>query len=249
MGIGPGGLDHLTPLARRYLSLCDTVVGYTRYVELIRPLVGDKSILTSGMTQEVERCMEAVGLAGAGRRVCMVSSGDSGIYGMAGPLLEIALRDSAYLEGRYTIEIVPGIPAFVACADLLGAPLMHDFAVISLSDILTPWDVIERRIETALEGDFVIVFYNPRSSKRRTQIIHAMEIVSTYRDGSTPVGIVRNATREAQEVIITSIKDFERHLEGIDMVSTLIIGNSNTYTKQGRLITPRGYRIDEPKSP
>ncbi len=215
------------------------VVGYTRYVDLVKPLVKEKNVFSTGMTHEVERCRKAIDLALAGNTVSVISSGDSGIYGMAGLILEIAFSEG--IKGL-SIEIVPGIPAFVSAAAILGAPLMHDFASISLSDLLTDWGRIEERIEAAVRADFVMIFYNPKSSKRKEGLARAIEIVRRYRDDGTPAGIVRNATRTGQEVIVTSVGEFHGHYDKVDMLSIVIIGNSQSYAGQGRIITPRGYK-------
>jgi len=218
-------------------------VGYTRYVDLLSPLTGGKEVFSTGMTHEVERCRKAIELAAGGRKAAVVSSGDSGIYGMAGLVLEI-LSSGGGKEagGRVTVEVIPGVPAFVSAASILGAPLMHDFASISLSDLLTPRELIERRVEAAGAGDFVIVFYNPKSSKRTEGIKRAVGIVRKYRDADTPVGIVRNAAREGEETRITTLGNIEDLYEMIDMLTVVIIGNSKTFVSGSRMITPRGYR-------
>jgi precorrin-3B C17-methyltransferase len=239
VGIGPGGSKELTGRARDVLSKVDTVVGYTTYLKLLSSLIEGKEVYSTGMTEEVQRCRKVIELAGSGRSVALVSSGDSGIYGMAGLLLEL-VNDRG--GANFHIEVVPGVPAFVSAASVLGAPLVHDFASISLSDLLTPWDKITRRIEGAAKADFVIVFYNPRSSKRTTQLPMAVEIVGRYREGNTPVGIVRNASREGEEVRITTLAGLNKHYESIDMSTIVVVGNSATYVAGGRMITPRGYR-------
>jgi len=212
------------------------VVGYTRYVKLVEPLVEGKELFTTGMTHEVERCEKAIKMARDGRVVTIVSSGDAGIYGMAGLILQLA-GDSGV-----EIKIVPGVPAFVAASALLGAPLMHDFASISLSDLLTEWALIERRLEAAAEADFVIALYNPKSSKRVEGLAKAVEIIARHRGPDTPVGVVRNATREGEEVLLTTIGGLPGHYGNIDMLTVIIIGNSATFVANGKMITPRGYR-------
>lgn len=184
----------------------------------------------------MERCQKAIDLAMSGEKVSIISSGDPGIYGMAGPILEF-LQSTDNIK----IEVIPGVPAICAAASLLGAPLMHDFCAISLSDLLTPWGLIERRIDAATSAGFVIGLYNPKSSKRIMQIERAREILLKYRDPKTPVGIVRDAGRKGEEVVITNLKDMLDHK--IDMVTILIVGNSETFIKYGRMITPRGYKI------
>lgn len=211
-------------------------MGYTRYVSLIEPLVGGKEKFTTGMTHEVERCEKAIELARSGRRVAVVSSGDAGIYGMAGLILQLA--NGSGVE----IEVVPGVPAFVAASALLGAPLMHDFASISLSDLLTEWSTIERRIEAAAEAGFVIALYNPKSSKRVEGLAKAVEIISRHRDAKTPVGVVRNATRDGEDVVLTTLGEISACYDRIDMLTIVIIGSPATFASEGRLITPRGYK-------
>ena len=214
-------------------------MGYTRYVELVRPLIGGKEVFSTGMTHEVERCEKAIALAKEGKLVAVVSSGDSGIYGMAGLIFELLSGDNSV-----EVEVIPGVPAFVAAASLLGAPLMHDFASISLSDLLTDWALIETRLDSAAKADFVIALYNPKSSKRVEGLGRALEVIGRHRDGSTPVGIVRNASRKGEEVIMTTLKEAPSFAEKIDMLTILIIGNSSTFSAGGRLITPRGYRLE-----
>lgn len=186
------------------------------------------------MTEEISRCKKALELAGNGETVVVVSSGDPGIYGMAGLILELNQKEPV------DVDIIPGVSAANAAASLLGAPLSHDFAVISLSDLLTPWEVIEKRIKCAAEGDFVIAIYNPKSKKRVDQIIKTRDIVKEYRLGTTPVGIVTNAYRDKQSIVISSLDNFTD--EEINMLSIIIIGNSQTVLHKNKLITPRGYQ-------
>jgi precorrin-3B C17-methyltransferase / cobalt-factor III methyltransferase len=239
VGIGPGGPEHLTERAVAAIAGSNWVVGYTRYIDLVRPLVKEKNVFSTGMTHEVERCRKAIDLALDGNTVSVVSSGDSGIYGMAGLIFEIAFMENVK---DLRIEVVPGIPAFVASAAILGAPLMHDFASISLSDLLTDRAKIEERIEAAVRSDFVIILYNPKSSKRREGLERAIDIVRRYRGENVPVGIVRNATRSGQEAIVTSVGEFGGYYERVDMLSIIIIGNSQSFAGEGRIITPRGYK-------
>jgi precorrin-3B C17-methyltransferase len=240
VGIGPGGNNELTGRAMEVLSGVGAVVGYKTYIELLSPLIKGKEVYSTGMGKEVQRCREAVRLAASGRTVALVSSGDAGIYGMAGLVLEL-VNDSGG-DPNFRIEVVPGVPAFVSAASVLGAPLMHDFASISLSDLLTPWETIARRIEGASKADFVIVFYNPRSTKRTTQLPKAVEIVGRCREGTTPVGIVRDASRKDEESMVTTLEGLKKHYESIDMSTVVFIGNSETYVAGGRIITPRGYK-------
>lgn len=225
--------------AKEALTSADAVVGYTRYVSLVKGLIEGKEVFSTGMTHEVERCKKAIELAREGKKVAVVSSGDAGIYGMAGLILELLNE-----EDKTAVEVIPGVPAFVAASSLLGAPLMHDFASISLSDLLTDWAVIEARLEAAARADFVIALYNPKSSKRVEGLGRAFDIIGRFRDGSTPVGMVRNATREDEEVIVTTLKDAPSFVDKIDMLTILIIGNSSTFSANGRIITPRGYRLE-----
>jgi len=229
----------MTAGALEALGQAEVIVGYHVYIELIRSLIGSRAVVSSGMTQELERCREAVRLALAGRRVAVVSSGDPGVYGMAGLVLEVLHQ--AAPESRMPVQVIPGVTAATAAAALLGAPLMHDFAVISLSDRLTPWDLIARRLEMAAGGDFVTVLYNPRSHGRRSQLQQAGEIFLKHRPPETPVGVVRNAGRGGEEVWVSSLQKFAGL--PVDMLSTVIIGNSRTRVLSGRLVTPRGYQI------
>lgn len=211
------------------------VVGYGLYLSQVEFLLEGKETFTSGMRREIDRAQKAIDLALEGKRVAVVSGGDPGIYGMAGLILEM-------LEPYdLTLEVVPGITAANAASALLGAPLMHDFAVISLSDLLTPWEVIEKRLKAAGEGDFILVIYNPASRKRRWQIERTREILLEYRQGKTPVGIVKNSFREDQEVVICTLENMLEN--SVDMSTTLVIGNSQTYRRGNHIITPRGYKI------
>lgn len=243
VGLGPGSRDMMAPRALQVLQTCDLVIGYRLYIEQIQDLLTDKDVHVSDLTQEVERAKLAVQQARAGRRVCIVSSGDTGIYGMAGLVLDIfsssvkEASESVSLEPE--VEVVPGISALNAAAALLGAPLMHDFAIISLSDLLTPWETIAKRLSAAGAADFVIVLYNPISRKRHWQLGEARRLVLESRSATTPVGLVRNAYRPGQQVSITTLEDLCHH--EIDMFTTIIIGNSCTYFKKGLMITPRGY--------
>ena len=237
-GIGPGSLEYISPRARHAIETCDVVVGYSTYIELIGALIEGKKIISTGMMREADRCRAAVDSAVDGASVVVVSSGDAGIYGMAGLVLEMILE--LPIEKRPTVEVIAGISAVQASAAILGAPLTHDFAVISLSDLLTDWNVIERRIECAAKGDFVIAFYNPKSHKRVTQIERAREIILNFRAESTPVGIVRNAGRDNQSKTISTLVSFTR--ETIDMFTLVIVGNSQTFVKDGFMITPRLYQ-------
>lgn len=239
VGLGPGSLEDMSIRAKQAIDEAEVIVGYKTYVNLIKNLLNDKEVIDTGMMQEIDRCQAAVNEALKGRRVAVVSSGDPGIYGMAGLVMELAMKHDINI--RPEVIIVPGISAVSAAASVLGAPLMHDFAVISLSDLLTPWNVIEKRIHMAAEGDFVTAIYNPKSMRRTSQIGAVQKIMLNIRPADTPVGIVTNASREGQTAVISTLKDFLK--EEIDMFSLVIIGNSQTYVKDGRMITPRGYVI------
>lgn len=243
VGIGPGGLNHMTFEAREAVEKADVVVGYKTYLEFIEPLLSDKEVVSSGMMREVERCSEALAIAATGKTVALVSSGDAGIYGMAGLALELADAPGDGAPSPYPgveIVIVPGVSAVQAAASVLGAPLMHDFAVISLSDLLTPLDTIRQRLHAAAAADFVVALYNPRSKGRVTQIEEARAILIAARGPQVPVGIVRNACRDGEERIITTLGEMLTH--PIDMFSIVIIGNASTrLSDDGRIVTPRGY--------
>ncbi len=235
MGTGPGDLDYLIPAARRELENAEVVVGYRTYLELIAEIIDGKETIASAMMQEVDRVGQALDMAEQGRHVVLVSGGDPGIYAMAGLVYELAgVRNS-----RVEIRVVAGIAALNSCAERLGAPLMHDFAAVSLSDLLTPWEVIEKRIKAAAEADFVLVIYNPRSKKRDWQLTRAIEILAAVRAPTTPVGMVRGATRKDEQVSITTLETFNP--ADADMQTTVLVGNSTTFVSNGKMITPRGY--------
>ncbi|MFZ5643979.1 MAG: precorrin-3B C(17)-methyltransferase [Bacillota bacterium] len=239
VGIGPGSPDLLSPRAQKALQEAGVIVGYKTYINLLGNVIDGKEIISTGMTREKERSAAAIKKACEGNDVAFVSSGDPGVYGMAGLVLEMLDRDG--LAGEVDVEIIPGITSATATAARLGAPLMHDFAVISLSDLLTPWEVIEKRLHSAAKGDFVIVLYNPASHKRVSQIRRAREILKEYKPGSTSVGIVRNTDREDEEAVITDLDNMINFK--IDMLSTVIVGNSNTRKLGVFMVTPRGYNI------
>ncbi len=239
VGLGPGSMEQMTPRARKAIEEAQVVAGYTTYIKLIEPLLKDKEVIGTGMMQEVDRCKLAVKTAAEGKDTVMVSSGDSGVYGMAGLILEIV---ETYPEDtRPQVEIIAGLSAVNAAASVLGAPLMHDFAVISLSDRLTKWDLICKRLDCAAQADFVIALYNPKSKTRVKHIEEAREILLRHKDPSTPVGIVKNAARPGEEKILSTLENFTK--EDIDMFSLVIIGNSKTYIKDNWMITPRGYNV------
>jgi precorrin-3B C17-methyltransferase len=229
------------------LTACDTIAGYTTYIDLIQPLVGGKQVISTGMTREVDRVEAAIGAALRGSSTAVVCSGDAGIYAMAGLVLEICQKRSMALTPKENkensqilqIEIVPGIPALAAGAALLGAPLTHDFAVISLSDLLTPWETIAQRLAAAAQADFVIVIYNPKSRRRQAHLARACEIIGRYRGPDTPAGIVTGASRSNQRVQVTTLAELPQ--AEVDMQTILFIGNSTTSTYEGFMVTPRGY--------
>jgi len=237
VGIGPGSLDGMTMSVRRAIEGSDVVVGYDSYLDLIRPLCAGKVIIAGGMGLEVERCEAALREALVGRTVSLISSGDAGIYGMAGLVLEIAHKKG--IEHPEAIVIVPGIPAFVAAAALVGAPLMNDFASISLSDLMNPWEKIEKRLSAAASGDFVTCLYNPQSKKRTTQIKKAREIFLKHRAPDVPCAVLRNIARQGQTVELTTLDKLLAHK--IDMLSLVIIGNSETKQMGNWMVTKRGY--------
>lgn len=239
MGIGPGSLDDMTPRARQAIAAADLIVGYDTYLDLIKELLIGKATIGTGMMQEIDRCQAAVDQAIAGKHVAVISSGDPGIYGMAGLILELV--DKQPVANRPEVTVIPGISAVSAAAAVLGAPLMHDFAVISMSDLLTPWEVIEKRIEMAAAGDFVIAIYNPKSVKRTSQIETVRAITLKHRGPDTPVGIVHHATRDKEAMTLSTLNQFTH--EYIDMFSLVLIGNSQTYVADGKMVTPRGYRL------
>ena len=239
IGLGPGSLDDMTPKALKAIQQAEVVAGYNTYIKLIETLLEGKKVIGTGMMQEIDRCSLAVESAVGGKNTIVVSSGDSGVYGMAGLVLEIVLKYKK--EERPEVEIIAGISAVNASASILGAPLMHDFAVISLSNLLTPWELIKKRVECAAQGDFVVALYNPKSKKRVQNIDEAREIMLKYKSPDTPVGIVNNASRPNQAKAISTLRDFTK--EDINMFSMVIIGNSKTYVKDGYMITPRGYEV------
>jgi len=245
VGTGPGSIKHLTEAAREAIAASSSIVGYNNYIEPIKSLIDGKQVISTGMMQEVERCRVAIQLARSGETVALVSGGDAGIYGMAGLVFELIEIDgqpsgSNGIDSTPEICVIPGISAIQAAASSLGAPLMHDFAVISLSDLLTPWNLITSRLEAAARGDFVIVIFNPRSKSRVTQIEDARRIILAARSPETPTGIVRNACREGEQVTVSSLGKMLEH--EIDMSTIVIIGNSSTFVdRTGRMVTPRGY--------
>lgn len=237
VGIGPGRPLDRTRRAEETIARCRVIVGYSRYLELIRDLTEGKEIISSGMTKEVERCTIALDRARRGDQVAVISSGDPGVYGMAGLALELAHAEGVVMP----IEIVPGVAAANAAAARLGAPLMCDYATISLSDLLVPWDVIRKRMEAVAEADFVVAIYNPQSTTRKKQIKEAAAIFRKYRPGKTPVGIGTAVGTTDERVVLTDLDHFLEY--EINMRSIVLIGNSSSKVLGGWFVTPRGYKV------
>jgi precorrin-3B C17-methyltransferase len=234
VGLGPGGADGMTVRAKNVLQASDVIVGYTVYIDLVRADYPDKEFLSTPMRKEVDRVRLALETAAQGRTVALVCSGDAGVYGMSG-LCEELLPQYPGVE----LETVPGVSAVLSGAAILGAPLMHDFAVISLSDLLTPWETIEKRLLMAAEADFVICLYNPSSHKRHDYLARACDLVLQFASPETVCGIARNIGREGEETQVLTLKEL-RDTE-VDMFSTVFIGNSRTKNINGKMVTPRGY--------
>jgi precorrin-3B C17-methyltransferase len=235
-GIGPGSKEDITPAVLEAVRLADAIVGYKYYFQFIEPYVKDGcQCIDTGMKKERERAEQAFLLAETGKTVVVISSGDAGLYGMAPLVYEMAEAKGADI----TIETLPGISAFQKAASLLGAPIGHDTCIISLSDLMTPWEVIERRIKAAATGDFVTAIYNPKSHGRYWQLYRLQELFLMERSADTPVGYVRQAGRPEQEVKVTTLGAFDP--EDIDMFTVVLIGNSQSYIADGKIITPRGY--------
>lgn len=232
VGIGPGKKADMTFRAYEAMEKSDIIIGYKTYMDLIKEYYPGKEMKNSPMTKEVDRCIEVLKLAKEGKNVALISSGDAGVYGMAGIMLEIA-------DGEVEVEIIPGVTATNAAAAIVGAPVMHDYVTISLSNLLTDWELIKKRLELAAQGDFVVSIYNPKSRGRVTQIEEAREIMLKYKPKTTPVAIVRNAGREDEEHVVTTLDEMLNH--EINMLTIVIIGNANTFIKDGKMITPRGY--------
>lgn len=239
VGIGPGGDLHMTRRAREAIAEADTVIGYATYIRLVADLLVGKEVIRKPMTEELDRAIGALERARVGKKVALVSSGDAGIYGMAGPTYEV-LFQSGWTPGcGIEVEVIPGASAINACAALVGAPLTHDFCAISLSDLLTPWPVIARRLDAAAMADFVVALYNPKSGRRTGQLLEAQRLFLRHRRADTPVAIVKSAYRPKQCVDFATLEtmtDFD-----IGMLSTVLIGNSSTFVRAGLMVTPRGY--------
>jgi precorrin-3B C17-methyltransferase len=234
VGIGPGDKAGMTERALSAMTAADILCGYDKYLALVADLFPDKPTIATGMTREAERCEAALRAASSGTSVAVVCSGDAGVYGMAGLVLELAERFPPL-----DIEIVPGVTAALSGAALLGAPLMHDFAVVSLSDLLTPWETIERRLRAAAAADFVLCLYNPASKKRRDHLARACDILLECRASGTPCGWVRNVGRDGSDhgtLPLAELRDWQA-----DMFTTVFIGSSATRLLHGKMVTPRGY--------
>ena len=235
-GIGPGSAADITPAVLEAVREADAIVGYKYYFRFVEPYLKEGcECIDTGMKKERERAEQAFRLAEQGKTVVVISSGDAGIYGMAPLIYEMKRERQSDVE----IETLPGISAFQKAASLLGAPIGHDMCLISLSDLMTPWEVIERRIKAAAVGDFVTAVYNPKSHGRYWQLYRLQELFLQHRSATTPVGYVRQAGREEQTVRLTTLGQFDP--EDVDMFTVVIIGNSQSYIADGKMVTPRGY--------
>lgn len=241
VGIGPGSVEQLTLKARDVILNADYVLGNSTYLDQMASLLGTQEVIRSYMGKEVDRARKAVELAKSAN-VVMVSGGDTNVYGMAGIVLEVAEHENLDVD----IEILPGVTAVLAGASILGAPVVTDFAVISLSDLLTPWEVIEKRLNMAADADFVIGLYNPKSRKRKSNFARAIEIIRKYKADSVPVGLVKNAMRgEDEDQIVTTLGEVMNYEDWVDMSTAILIGNGDSRiwksSKKDLIITPRGY--------
>lgn len=239
VGIGPGSIEHMTARARSAIAEADTVIGYSTYINLVADLLDGKEVVRKAMTEELDRAIEALERARAGKKVALISSGDAGVYGMAGPTYEVLFQAGWTPDSGVEVEIVPGTSALNSCAALVGAPLTHDFCAISLSDLLTPWPVIARRLDAVAAADFVVALYNPKSGRRTRQIVEAQRLFLRHRRPDTPVAVVKSAYRPKQRIEFTTLAQMSD--SDIGMLSTVLIGNSNTFVRDGLMVTPRGY--------
>ncbi len=239
VGLGPGAVEHMTGRARAAIAEADTIIGYVTYVRLVADLIDGKEVIKKSMTEELDRAIEALDRAKQGKKVALISSGDAGVYGMAGPTFEVLFQAGWTPESDIEVEIVPGASALNTCAALVGAPLTHDFCAISISDLLTPWPTIARRLDAVAYADFVVALYNPKSGRRTRQIQEAQRIFLRHRDPKTPVAIVKSAFRPKQRLEFTTLEKMAE--ADIGMLSTVLIGNSNTFIRDGLMVTPRGY--------
>ena len=239
VGIGPGSHDHMTHRARAAIAESDVVVGYTTYIKLVADLLEGKEVIRKGMTEELDRAVNALARAREGKKVALISSGDAGVYGMAGPTYEVLFQAGWTPESGVEVEVVPGASAINACAALVGAPLTHDFCSISLSDLLTPWPVIARRLDAVAAADFVVALYNPKSGRRTQQSVPAQQLFLRHRKPDTPVAVVKSAYRRRERIEFTTLDRMSDC--DIGMLTTVLIGNSNTFIRHGLMVTPRGY--------
>ena len=237
VGLGPGSKAMMTQEAREVIEQTKTIVGYATYVRLIEDMIEGKELVVTGMRGEIDRCKKALEIAQTGKDVAIISSGDAGVYGMAGLIMDLASKQGAKVE----IKVIPGVTASIAAAAHLGAPLMNDFCHISLSDLMTPWEVIDKRLHAAAAADFVICLYNPRSKGRPHHLRKALDIISQYKAGTTVVGIGKDVARPKEIDEITTIDDLDETM--VNMTSIVIVGNKETYVHDGRMITPRGYQL------
>ena len=237
IGIGPGCRDLMTQEAISAMEDAEVIVGYKTYIKLVEDFIKDKEVVQNGMRKEVDRYQDAIDIAKTGKKVAVISSGDAGIYGMAGLILELITKQ----ELDIPVKVVPGVTASIGAAAVLGAPIMHDFCHISLSDLMTPWEVIEKRLRLAAEADFVVCLYNPRSKGRSEHLARAFEIMGEFKDGNTPVGIVKDVGRAKEEKFVCTFDtmDFER----VDMTTMVVVGNKSTFIHDDLMITPRGYTV------
>lgn len=236
IGIGPGAYEQMTMKAFRALESCDTIIGYTVYIDLVKEYFPGKEFLTTPMRQEVDRCRLCFEEAKKGKAVAMICSGDAGVYGMSGLIFEIG---EEYKDDETEIEVIPGVTAALSGSAVLGAPLAHDFAVISLSDLLTPWEKIERRLQAAAKADFCVSLYNPSSKKRKDYLKKAVDILLQWKKQDTVCGYVKNIGRAGEEYEICRLDELRE--KQVDMFTTVFIGNEETKVIHGKMVTPRGY--------
>jgi precorrin-3B C17-methyltransferase len=239
VGIGPGSVEHMTQRARDAIAEADVVIGYVTYIKLVADLIEGKEIIRKSMTEELDRAVSALEAARQGKKVALISSGDAGVYGMAGPTYEVLFQAGWTPDDAVQVEIIPGASALNSCAALVGAPLTHDFCAISLSDLLTPWATIARRLDAVAMADFVVALYNPKSGRRTRQIVEAQRLFLRHRRADTPVAIVKSGYRRRQNIVFTTLDQMAE--ADIGMLSTVLIGNSNTFIRHGLMVTPRGY--------
>lgn len=244
VGIGPGDHDQMTFRAKEVIDESEVIIGYETYVSLIDELIVGKEIHRYPMTQEVDRANQAISIAESGKKVSLVSSGDPGIYGMTGLVYEILAERNWDKERGIYVECVPGVSSLNSCAALVGSPLMTDFAVVSMSDLLVPWEIIVKRVEAAAKGDFVTVIYNPTSKRRVHQLRDTQQVFLRYRSPNTPVAIIRGAYRESQAIVITDLQGLlePKYQQLMGMITTVIVGNTSTFTFQNLMVNPRGYK-------